>query len=376
VTATASTPKRLLLIATEVFASGGIQRFNQTILAAYEHHNVACHVLALRDTSESIAEGRCQSRATVTGYYGRRLRFALAVTREVLSGRYDWVLVGHINFLSLVVAAMSTKIFQRRTQILLIAHGIEVWSGLGRLRRKALTRTHKILCVSRYTRQRILEQVPGLCTERLIVFPNALSESWRDAPGAPSIDILPARFILSVTRLERSDRYKGIVTVIEALSMLADEGMHYCVVGRGNDLTFLRQVAGRLGVEHRMHFFQDAKDADLAALYERCAAFVLPSANEGFGIVFLEAMFFGAPVIAAGTKGTLDVVKPGETGLLVTFGDSVAVKDAIEQLEANTDLRQKLREAGRATVVNRGTFTFSRFTDRCAEVLSLQGATA
>ena len=371
-----SHPRRLLLIAAEVFGTGGIQRFNQTILAAYGRQNVTCRVLSLKDSAKSITAGSAYPNATVTGYCGSRLRFAAAVTSELWSGRYDWVLVGHINFLSLVVAGLELKTAKRRPPLALFAHGIEVWQGIGRLRRIALSRTDKILCVSGYTRRRILDQSPRLRPERLTVFPNALSEAWRDIVGAPSIDIFPARFILSVTRLERSDRYKGIVTVIEALSMLSDDGMHYCVVGRGDDLAFLRQVATRLGVEHRVHFLQNAKDADLATLYKRCSAFVLPSGKEGFGIVYLEAMYFGAPVIAAATKGTLDVVRDGETGLLVPFGDSAAVKDAIERIEASPDLRGRLRDAGRATVVDGGVFTFSRFAERCTDILALRDAAA
>jgi glycosyltransferase involved in cell wall biosynthesis len=87
-------------------------------------------------------------------------------------------------------------------------------------------------------------------------------------------------------------------------------------------------------------------------------------------------MYFCAPVIAAGARGTLDVVRHGETGLLVPFGDSVAVKDAIEQIEASPDLRRRLRDAGHATVVNGGVFTFSRFAERCADVLALRDAAA
>jgi glycosyltransferase involved in cell wall biosynthesis len=132
----------------------------------------------------------------------------------------------------------------------------------------------------------------------------------------------------------------------------------------------------RCGVQHRVHFIGDAADADLAALYRRCTAFVLPSGKEGFGIVFLEAMYFGAPVIAAAAKGALDVVRDGETGLLVRFGDCVAVKDAIERLEADQGLRERLCAASRATVVDDGPFTFSRFAARCADILELSGAPA
>lgn len=359
----------MLLLATEIFAAGGIQRFNQTVLAAYGQGNITCDVLALNDTPSSIADGASHPNVAVSGFCGDRRRFALAVVRALWRHRYDWLLVGHINLLCLTVICLGLNPFKRRTPILLFAHGIEVWSGIGWRRRYAMSRASKILCVSRYTRQRILEQVPSLRPARLSIFPNALSETWRTVARAAAPRELPGRFILSVTRIQRGDRYKGIVTVIEALSMLADDGIHYCVVGQGDDLPFLRQVAARCGVAHRVHFMSDAKDAELIALYERCDAFVLPSGKEGFGIVYLEAMYFGAPVIAANMKGAVDVVRDGETGLLVRFGDCVAVKDAIERLATSPTLRELLRASGRATVAEGGPFTFSRFAERCSEVL-------
>jgi phosphatidylinositol alpha-1,6-mannosyltransferase len=371
-----SPPKRLLFLTTEVFANGGIQRFNQTMLAAYGGCNVTCRVLSLKDSRESGTAAASYPNITVSGFSGDRGLFALSLARALWGSHFDWVLVGHINFLGLAVAALALKLFKRDTPIALIAHGIEVWSGIGRLRRLALSRTRKILCVSRYTRRRILDQAPRIPPERLVVFPNALSESWRTATRSEPPEVMPNRFILSVTRLEKGDRYKGIVTVIEALSMLADDGMHYCIVGRGDDLSFLQQVAVRCGVQHRVHFLRDTKDTELIAYYERCAAFVLPSSKEGFGIVFLEAMYFGAPIIAAREKGALDVIRDEETGLLVRFGDCVAVKDAIERLELEFGLRERLRAGGRETVVERGQFTFGRFAQRCADVIELNCAPA
>ena len=153
--------------------------------------------------------------------------------------------------------------------------------------------------------------------------------------------------------------------------MLEDSSMHYCVIGHGDDLSFLQRVAERSGIAHRVHFLDGVSDAELITLYGRCAAFVLPSGKEGFGIVFLEAMYFGAPVIAAAEKGALDVVQDGETGLLVRFGDSVALKEAIERLQSDPALRERVIRRGRAAVTEGGPFTFARFAKRYAEVLGM-----
>jgi len=361
---------RVLCLFTQVYANGGIQRFNQTLLNACETLHLQCDALSLNDTQNSIAQRPKRPGLSVFGFSGDRIGFTLAVVRALLRHRYDRVIVGHINLLTLCVM-VATPLPWRRPIVLLVAHGIEVWSGIGWRRRLALSHVDRILCVSRYTRQRILEQVQDLAAQRLELFPNAIADTWGVAAAATAASPPARRFILSVTRLERSDRYKGIVPVIESLSMLDDATMHYCIVGQGNDLDFLQQVAGRCGVRDRVHFLDRMSDADLIELYRQCTAFVLPSANEGFGIVFLEAMYFGAPVIAAAEKGALDVVQDQETGLLVRFGDAVAIKNAIERLQGEPELRDRLRTAGRASVTNRGEFTFTRFTERCAQALEL-----
>jgi glycosyltransferase involved in cell wall biosynthesis len=193
------------------------------------------------------------------------VRFAVAVLRAIWGGYYDWIVIGHVNLLVLAVAAVMTKPLGRARTIL-IAHGIEVWYRIGPLRKLALMLVSTILCVSKYTRQRILDQVPSLHPDRLKIFPNALWDSWRHVRPSPLSFSLPKRFILSVTRLELGDRYKGIVSVIEALSMLEDLSLHYIVVGRGNDLDFLQIVAKHCGVHDRVHFLSDVVDTELVVL--------------------------------------------------------------------------------------------------------------
>lgn len=366
---------RILLLFTEVFANGGIQRFNRTFLASLAELDARCEVLSMHDSSQSIAPQRLDPHVRVTGFSGSRRRFAMATMRAVWGSRYDWVVIGHIHLLSMSTAVLAACPY-RRPRTILIAHGIEVWYGISMARRRALARLSTLLCVSAYTRQRILEQAPSLYPERLKIFPNALGETWTKLRQAPSTRELPQRFILSVTRLQKGDRYKGVITVLEALSMLEDTELQYIVVGHGNDLGFLQSVARRYGVESRVHFLNGISDDELIRLYEQCEAFVLPSGKEGFGIVFLEAMFFGAPVIAAAEKGALDVVQDGESGLLVRFGDSIDLKRAIERLAADPALREHLRRVGRTTVVDDGAFTFSRFIRRSAEIFDVSRACA
>jgi phosphatidylinositol alpha-1,6-mannosyltransferase len=365
--------KRILFVCTEVCANGGIQRFNRTLLTALAELEVACDVYSLADTEATVQQWPAFGGTSIRPFARNKHRFATHVIGALLTGRYEYVLIGHVHFATLIMLALALRL-ARAPRTILVTHGTDVWTGISGMRRRAVRTAHRILCVSRYTKSMMQAQAPELQDGAFAIFPNALSQSWveqaeAESAGAPP-HTLPDRFILSVSRLNRVDRTKGIITVIEAAALL-DPTVHYVIAGHGNDMDFLRGVAERCGVAHRVHFLGSVADKELVRLYAQCAAFVLPSSQEGFGIVFLEAMYFGAPVIAAREKGAVDVVRDGETGLLVEYGDAVALSKTIEKLLADAPLRQYLRAGARTTVTADGEFTFRAFVRRCAAVLEV-----
>lgn len=365
--------RKLLVLLPQAFANGGIQRFNRTLLAACGQLAVDCDVHSLADAPEAVGRWRMAANVAVRVYGGSRTRYALNVALAILRGRHDIVIVGHVHLLLLAAAALKLRP-GKRPPLLLIGHGVELWTSVRGARRRALRAVNRILVVSNYTGEIVRAQAPELPADRFCVFPNALDEAWlqHHAAMAPAGRArMPDRFILSVARLTRHDRTKGIVAVIEALAMVDDTSIHHVIAGAGDDVEFLRLTAQRCNVADRVHFAGKVSDAELVDLYRHCIAFVLPSGQEGFGIVFIEAMYFGAPVIAARAKGAVDVVRDGETGLLVGYGDVIAIKQAIERLLADPGLRERLRVAGRALVTGDGAFTFRAFVRRFAALLDV-----
>lgn len=374
-----SRPPRALVVVSQVYADGGIQRFNRIFLTACHELGIQCEVLSLGDDDASRGRWDPPRSASVNVFGRNKAHFAARIWARMLARQYDFIVVGHVNCIEVVAAAVIFRL-RRRPRVLMIAHGIDVWTGLDGWRMKrAMAKLDLILCVSRYTRQRIQIQRPELPEERCAIFPNALSDSWLSKSGAlqPIVSAMriPERFILSVTRLDRGDRYKGLTTVIEAVAMLEDSSVHCVVAGQGNDQAFLEGMAQRFGVSDRVHFIGRVSDAQLARLYEDCIAFVLPSGKEGFGIVFLEAMYFGAPIIAAREKGAIDVVQQGETGLLVPYGDTISLAEAIGVLLGNEALRAYLRENGRRLVSEDGPFSSRAYRERLGKLLNIDPPT-
>jgi mannosyltransferase len=100
----------------------------------------------------------------------------------------------------------------------------------------------------------------------------------------------------------------------------------------------------------------------LCRAYQEADVFVLPSQTEGFGIVFLEAMFAGLPVVAARAGGAQNVVEDGVTGILVTPGDEQGLVSAVSGLLLLPEERRRLGAAGRKTVEEK--YLFEHFAAR------------
>src|SRR5262249_52021238 len=107
------------------------------------------------------------------------------------------------------------------------------------------------------------------------------------------------KVLLTVARLCGYDRYKGIDEVLESLSTLAEQepSLFYLVVGDGADRPRLERKARDLGLDESVLFAGYVGDEEKWAYYHLADVFVLPGRGEGFGIVFLEALACGLPVV-------------------------------------------------------------------------------
>jgi len=123
-------------------------------------------------------------------------------------------------------------------------------------------------------------------------------------------------------------------------------GIVYRIIGTGEDRRRLEALAKAQVVEHVVQFAGWAPEEDLPREFHGCEVFVLPSAKEGFGFVFMEAMAHGRPVFAARAGATPEVVADVETGLLVPYGDVAALKEALTRLLGWAALRRQMGVAG------------------------------
>jgi glycosyltransferase involved in cell wall biosynthesis len=294
------------------------------------------------------------------GAAGSKLAYAFNVLRETFNvqrGTYNVVICGHINLLP--VAALAAWLQQ--APLVLIIHGVEAWEPHGSaLVRGCVRRVDAFVAVSEHSKERFLEWAP-LRAEQGHVIPNCIDPEPY-GPG-PKRDDLLTRYglndrtvLLTLGRLSSEEQYKGHDEVLEVLPALAEDvpDVAYLICGDGDDRPRLEAKAERLGIADRVVFAGYVPDDEKADHYRLADAFVMPGSGEGFGIVYLEALACGVPVVASTADASEEAVLGGRIGTVV---------DPSNLDEFKHGIRSALREDGGVPEALQH-FSFERFTER------------
>lgn len=146
--------------------------------------------------------------------------------------------------------------------------------------------------------------------------------------------------VLSVGELNRNKNHE---VVIRALAYLPS--VHYAIAGKGELLSHLIQVAREQGVVDRVHFL--GFRTDIYQVYQSGDIFCLPSFREGLSASIMEAMASGLPVVCSNIRGNIDLVLPGEGGMLITPNDVLGFSKAIQAILTDPLLAKRMGEYNR-----------------------------
>lgn len=354
---------RMLVLATDAFGGrGGIAKFNRDLLTTLCLHPDVDEVVALPRLLPEDPGVLPKGLSYKTGAAGGKATFTRSVLRELATGgEFDGVVCGHLNLLPLAALAARWK----QVPLLLVIHGIDAWEapagGIGaRLTRLALAHTDAFVAVSQVTKDRFLAWA-DLPEAAGFVVPNCIDASgFGPGPRTPELleryGLADRTILLTVGRLSAQEQYKGHDEVLEVLPKLATDvpGVAYLIVGDGDDRARLEQKAEALGVADRVVFAGYIPEADKADHYRLADAFVMPGRGEGFGIVYLEALACGVPVVASLLDASREAVRDGMLGHVVDPGDASSVRTGILAALASE------REVPDGLAY----FSFERFVDR------------
>jgi len=362
----------LLALFTELLAHGGIQRMGRHVCSALDgaarKRRMRFVALSLRDPNGSRGTVPGDGRVEFRGFGGDKLAFSSEAFRQIRSAAL--VYIGHPRLAALSFAAAGVR---PRPPVWVQAYGVEVWKELPALSRMSLRCADKVLGISADTMER-LRRVQQISGDRISYLPPALEPGLdHAAEAAPARSHGPV--ILTVSRLDEMDPYKGIENVLRAVKGLIGDfpSLRYRLVGDGSDRSRLEAVANGLGIQDRVAFLGSVDEATLASEYRSCDAFILPSLREGFGIVYLEAMAHGKPVIGVDCAGTRDVVREGDSGLLLRDDSAAEIERRLREVLNDRSLRSRLGAGGAAISKE---FSLEALTDRIDRMLDQEGLCA
>ena len=202
-----------------------------------------------------------------------------------------------------------------------------------------------------------------------VVIPNAVDERRFH----PDIDGMAVRRRLKIPAdrpvallVGRIVPHKGVEHFIEAARHLP--GAQLLIAGEGSSLEAMEEFADTLGVKDRVRFLGRISQGDLPKVYAACDVFVLPSVSrlEAFGIVALEAMATGKPVVVADIPGVREVIEDGREGLLADPVNPQDLAEKMRRLLGDPDLRREMGRRGREKVL--AEFTIEKVTDAILRV--------
>lgn len=342
----------------------GISELSRQVVEVFVRAVGVDHVEVWTLTGEAppLEEGETGLRfRTAQGSRSRLVGWALA--RGATPLRDVTIIVTHVH-----LAPVAGVMALRGAHVTVLLIGWEVWRKLRPRERHVLKRADRLIAISEYTLRRFREANPDVWSGPVALCPLGIG------PGRihplPSEAGVEGGFALIVSRLWSQERYKGhdwLIDIWPAVRRRVHDA-RLLAVGDGDDRLRLEARVKALGLDDAIHFTGRIDDERLEALYRASAFFVMPSTNEGFGLVYLEAMREGKPCIAL--HGAADeIIVDGETGFLVGRGQSSDLVDAVVRLFLDQELRSRMGEAAAAHVARQ--FTSEHFADRFRTALGL-----
>ncbi len=304
-------------------------------------NSIPIRILSMHDGKEAADDNPYFPADIFSGFEAAKANFILKAVSEGLKSNI--VILSHIN---LLVAAWLIKKASPSTTIILMAHGIEVWKPFTKRQLAMLRACDKIVSVSNFTKEKI-QTLHHLPNEKCLVLNNCIdpflqrpTEKERSFElmkryGITNNDIV----LLTLTRLSFRDRYKGYDYVLTSLVKIVEENKNvkYILAGsyEASEKMYIVEMIARLGLKAHVVITGFLAEEELPAHFELADIYVMPSVKEGFGIVFVEAMYYGTPVIAGNADGSTDALLDGKLGILIKPDDTLAITDALQKMITN-----------------------------------------
>jgi len=335
------TPSVLFFTLKIFSATGGIEKVCKLAgKALYEIYGNNLEVFSMHDETQDAKDNPYVPQKIYHAFAGNKI---MASLKAIAAGRKkNIVILSHINLLT--VGGIIKKI-NPKVKLILFTHGIEVWQPMSRKRKRLLHGCDRVISVSHFTRQKLID-VQGADAAKCVVLNNCLDPFLaRPTPMQKPADLLQQYklektdlILMTLTRLAITERHKGydkVITAIAAVQKKYSTNIVYLLAGKYTDdeRQFILNHASKEDVKVVLTGF--VEDNEIPHYFALADMYIMPSKKEGFGITFIEAMYYGLPVIGGNADGSIDALDNGNFGLPVNPDSITEIENAIEKMIQN-----------------------------------------
>lgn len=222
---------------------------------------------------------------------------------------------------------------------------------------KIIQCSHRVLVSSEdYVSSSFLQNSFQKAREKFEIIPFAVDTKvfipyQKDQELMSRLGVEGRKVMVFVGALDRAHYFKGVENLLRAFKMVSDK-YFLVIVGKGDLSSWYKDLAEKLGVQKCVRFCENVSNDELPKYYQLSDVVVLPSidSSEAFGIVLLEGLSCGKPVIASSLPGVRTVVEDGKNGILVPPSDITALKNALQKILEDDVLAHTFGKEGRKKV--------------------------
>ncbi|HWZ36318.1 MAG TPA: glycosyltransferase family 4 protein, partial [Mucilaginibacter sp.] len=350
-------PERIFLFTLQTFSTtGGIQKMTRTLAHALQQVTLRNQWDFKLWSAYDASNDLMPQYLPAENFRGFGIKRGLFILNSLkIAYLADVIIISHINMASI---GLIIKTINPKCKIWLIAHGIEVWRPLSIIKKLFLKRCDKIICVSNFTKQEMIRW-HKVNTNKCEVLNNAVDPFMNLPASFTKPDHLLQRYqltagsliLFTLTRLASTEQYKGYEQVIKVINELKSRfpSIKYILSGKYDAVeeARIKYLINEHKVEDQVILTGFIDENELPDHFLLADLFVLPSKKEGFGIVFIEALACGLPVVCGNVDGSLDAIRNGELGTAVNPDDLTELKNTLSkylQTPLTPVIRKKIQQ--------------------------------
>ena len=302
----------ILILTGDLSLIGGIEKYNKDLINSFKNCN--CNIYLIQRYKGGILE---------------KISFLFRTVIYIFFNKPRYIMCCHINF-SPILLFLN---YIMKIKYCVSIYGIEAIGKFSKLKKIALEKADKILTISEYTKELIVKQNISF-KKKIIIIKSCVNENlFNDNKfkiNKEKYNVGNRKVVMTLSRLSASEE-KGHNRVLKSLEILNDKfpNFVYMIVGGGSDKRVSEILCENEDLKKKVIFTGPIKDEEKNSYLSLADVFILPSKNEGFAIVFLEALMAGLVVIAPNKYGCPEGLLHGELGILVDEDRKDLIADAI-----------------------------------------------